>query len=158
MKSNFVRSLLVLGAVLVVTLAPLQAHAVFCSTASTAGSWAYTYTGTIFSPAGPLPAASVGHFKQDVGGNIAGSQARSVAGQSGLEDISGTISVNSDCTASLTINVLVNGQLQRTAVLAGVFDSNGNHVRVIFQSLTLPDGTNVPVVITVDGNRLVSRD
>jgi hypothetical protein len=158
MKRNFVRSLLVLGAVLVVTLAPLQAHAAFCSNASTAGSWAYTYTGTIFTPSGPLPAASVGHFKQDAGGNIAGSQNRSVAGQSGLEDISGTISVNSDCTASATINVLVNGQLLRTAALALVFDSGGNHVRGIFQSLTLPDGTNVPVVITIDGNRLVSRD
>jgi hypothetical protein len=61
-------------------------------------------------------------------------------------------------TASLTINVLVNGQLQRTAALAAVFDSSGNHVRVIFQSLTLPDGTNVPVVITIDGNRVTSRN
>jgi hypothetical protein len=52
----------------------------------------------------------------------------------------------------------VNGQLQRTAVLALAYDSNGNHVRVIFQSLTLPDGTNVPVVITGDGNQLFSKD
>jgi len=81
-----------------------------------------------------------------------------VAGQSGAEDISGTISVNSDCTASLSINVSVNGQLLRTAALAAAFDSNGNHVRAIFQSLTLPDGTNVPVVITVDGNRVRSWD
>jgi len=54
--------------------------------------------------------------------------------------------------------VLVNGQLQRTAVLALVYDSNGNHVRMIFQSVTLPDGTNVPVVITIDGNRLTTKD
>jgi hypothetical protein len=158
MKTNLVRSLLVLGAVLVAILAPLQAHAAFCSNASTAGSWAYTYTGTIFTPNGPLPAASVGRFRQDTGGNITGSQSRSVAGQSGAEDISGTISVNSDCTASATINVLVNGQLQRTAGLALVFDSSGNHARAIFQSLILPDGTNVPVVLTIDANRVTSRD
>lgn len=158
MKTSILRTLLVLGVVLAATLVPFQANAAQCSTASTAGNWAYTYTGTIFTPNGPLPAASVGHFHQDAGGNITGSQARSVAGQSGPEDISGTISVNSDCTASLTINVLVNGQLQRTAVLAAVFDSSGNHVRVIFQSLTLPDGTNVPVVITIDGNRVISRN
>ena len=158
MKTSILRTLLVLGVVLAATLVPIQANAAQCSTASTAGNWAYTYTGTIFTPAGPLPAASVGHFHQDAGGNITGGQARSVAGQSGAEDISGTISVNGDCTASLTINVLVNGQLQRTAALAGVFDSSGNHVRVIFQSLTLPDGTNVPVVITVDGNRVTSRN
>jgi hypothetical protein len=157
MRNNFVRSLLVLGAVLVVTLAPFQADAA-CSTASTVGSWAYTYTGTIFTLSGPLPAASVGHFKQDAGGNITGSQSRSVAGQSGTEDISGTISVNGDCAASATISVFVNGQLQRTATLALVYDSSGNHMRAIFQSLTLPDGTNVPVVLTIDANRLVNRD
>jgi len=52
----------------------------------------------------------------------------------------------------------VNGQLQRTAVLAVVYDSNGNHARMIFQSLTLPGDINVPVVITLDANRLASKD
>lgn len=158
MKTNFARALLVLGAAFVLAVAPLQAEAGHCSNASAAGSWAYTYTGTIFTQNGPLPAASVGHFSQDSAGNITGSQARTVAGNSGLEDISGNVTVNKDCTASAIINVLVNGQLQRTAVLALVYDSNGNHARLIFQSLTLPDGTNVPVVLTVDANRLFSRD
>jgi hypothetical protein len=58
--------------------------------------------------------------------------------------------VNKDCTASATINVLVDGQLQRTAVLAGVYDTDRKHGRYIFQSLTLADGTNVPVVLTAD--------
>ena len=158
MKTTFVRTLLVLGAVLTAAVAPSQANAAQCSTASTAGNWAYTYTGTIFTPAGPVPAASVGRFHQDAGGNISGIQNRSVAGQSGAEDISGTVSVNSDCTASGTVEVLVNGQLLRTAGLALVYDSSGNHMRAIFQSLTLPDGTNVPVVLTIDGNRVTSRN
>jgi len=158
MKTNLVRALLVLASAFVGTLAPLQAHAASCSTASSAGSWAYTYTGTIFTLNGPLPAASVGRFRQDTAGNITGSKSRSVAGQSGVEDISGTISVNSDCTGSATIGVYVNGQLQRTAVLAVVFDNNMNHARGIFQSLKLPDGTNVPVVITTDNMRLVPRE
>jgi hypothetical protein len=81
-----------------------------------------------------------------------------VAGDSGVEDISGTVTVNKNCTATATISVLVNGQLQRTAVLALVYDSNGNHARMIFQSLVLPDGTNIPVVLTIDANRLVSQD
>ncbi len=155
MKTNIARALLVLGATFILALAPLQANA--CSTAGLAGKWAYTYTGTIFTPNGPLPTASVGRYHQDTAGNVTGSQARSVAGNSGLEDITGTVTVNGNCTATATINVLVNGQLQRTAVLALVYDSNGNHVRMIFQSLTLPNGTNVPVVITIDGNRLVSE-
>jgi hypothetical protein len=61
-------------------------------------------------------------------------------------------------TFSATINVLVNGQLQRSAGLALVYDNNKNHARMIFQSLTLPDGTNAPVVITIYGNRLFSKD
>ena len=141
-----------------VALAPLQAEASHCSTAAAAGKWAYTYTGTIFTQNGPLPAASVGHFIADSAGNITGSQARSVAGNSGVEDISGTVSVNKDCTATASIEVLVNGQVQRTSVLAAVYDDNMNHARAIFQSLTLPDGTNVPVVITIDYTRLFTRN
>jgi len=158
MNTHVVRTLLLVTAVAVLTLAPLPAHASPCSYASTAGSWAYTYTGTIFTPSGPLPAASVGHFMQDKAGNVSGSQARSVAGSSGIEDVSGSVTVNSNCTASATINVLVNGQLQRTATLAVVYDSNGNHARMIFQSLTLPNGTNVPVVLTIDANRLSTKE
>src|ERR1700746_3532064 len=107
-----------------VILAPLHAEAAHCSTAATAGNWAYTYTGTIFTPSGPLPAASVGHFSQDEAGNLTGSQARSVAGSSGVEDISGTASINKDCTGTATIDVFANGVRQRTAVLALALDTN----------------------------------
>jgi hypothetical protein len=154
MKIDFARTLLVLGAVTVAILAPIQANAISCSNASTAGDWAYTYTGTIFTPNGALPLASVGHYTQDHEGNVVGSQNRSVAGQSGVEDIAGTVSVNKDCTAAATIDVFVNGVKQRTAEFALVYDNNGKHVRMIFQSLTLTDGTSVPVVITLDGNRI----
>jgi hypothetical protein len=158
MNTKYARALLVVGATFILALAPLQAEASHCSTAAAAGKWAYTYTGTIFTQNGPLPAASVGHFRQDSAGNVTGSQTRSVAGNSGVEDITGIVTVKGNCTATATVNVFVNGQLQRTAVLALVYDSDGNHVRMIFQSLTLPDGTNVPVVITLDGNRLFSED
>jgi hypothetical protein len=156
--TNLARSLALLGVLAAASLAPLRAQAAQCSTASTAGKWAYTYTGTIFTPTGALPAASVGHFRQDAQGNLSGGQARSVAGQSGLEDISGTVTVNDDCTGTATVQVEVNGQLQRTAELALVYDSSGNHMRAIFQSLTLPDGTNVPVVLTIDANRVTTRN
>jgi hypothetical protein len=154
MKTDITRVLLALVAASVVTLAPMKASASSCSLAGTAGNWGYTYTGTIFTQNGPVPAASVGLYHQDAAGNISGRQTRSVAGDSGVEDISGSVSVSKNCTGIATLNVLVNGQLQRTAVLALVFDSNENHARDIFRSLTLPDGTNVPVVITVDVNRL----
>jgi hypothetical protein len=158
MKLNATRSLLEVAATLVAVTMPLHAQASHCSTANTAGNWGYTYTGSVLTPNGPLPAASVGHYSQDAAGNVTGSQTRSVAGASGVEEISGTLSVNPDCTGTAAINVFVSGQLQRTSILALVYDSNGNHARMIFQSLTLPDGTNVPVVLTVDANRQVTKD
>ena len=51
----------------------------------------------------------------------------------------------------------MNGQLQRTATLSLTYDSDTNHLRGIFEALTLPDGTNVPVVLAIDGSRLASR-
>jgi hypothetical protein len=142
---------------LVLASAP-NLHAAHCSTAASAGKWAYAYTGTIFTPSGPLPVASVGHFIADAAGNLVGSQSRSVAGSSGVEDINGTFTVNKDCTGTATINVLVNGQVQRTAVLALAYDNNQNHARGIFQSLVLPDGTNIPVVITSDNSRVFTKE
>jgi len=135
-------------------LAPLQAQAKSCSTAKAAGNWAYTYTGSIFTANGFLPAASVGHYTTHADGTLVGSQARSVAGSSGEEDIAGTVIVNADCTATATIGVYVNGQLQRTTVLAVVYDDNMNHARAIFQSVVSPDNTNIPAVITSDNTRV----
>jgi hypothetical protein len=139
-------------AIALLAIAP-SLHAA-CSNVTTAGNWAYSYTGTILTPNGPLPAAAVGRFHQDASGNLTGSQTRSIAGNSTAEDISGTITVNTDCTATGNINILVNGQLQRTAVLVVVYDNNVKQGRGIFESLTLPDGTNVPVVITIDAAKL----
>lgn len=161
MRRSMARGLLktaCLTLILGVNSTQLQAQASHCSTARAAGKWAYTYTGTIFTANGPLPAASVGHFAEDVSGNLTGSQTRSVAGSSGVEDITGTLSVNRDCTGTATISVYVNGQLQRTAVLAIVFDHNMNHGRGIFESLVLPNGTNVPVVLTSDNSRMFPKD
>jgi hypothetical protein len=152
MKNKLVRSLLLLSLLASATM-PLQAQAKHCSTAKAAGDWAYTYTGSIFVPAG-----AVGRYHQDAAGNITGSQVRSVGGSSAAEDISGTVTVNADCTAAATINVLVNGELQRTAVIAAAYDTNLNHARDIFQSLTLANGTNVPVALTADVARLFPKD
>lgn len=139
-------------------LASVSANASPCNLANVAGNWDYTYTGTLFTQNGPLPVAAVGHFHQDAAGNLSGTQVRSVAGDSATEDISGTVSVNADCTGTATVSVFVNGQLQRTAVLAAAYDTNRKHARDIFQSLTLPDGTNVPVVITADLSRQFPRE
>jgi len=153
MSQNVVRLQFVLAVVCALTLISLPAQAGQCSRASLAGSWDYTYTGTVFAP-DPLPAAAVGHLHQDAQGNITGTQTHTLAGQTEVEDISGTATVNSNCTGSGTISVYLNGVLLRTATLNSAYDSNGNHGRLIFTSLTLADGTVLPVVITVDTSRV----
>jgi len=157
MRVSLLRVLAVAG-VMANTIAPSQAAAARCSLSGTSGSWAYTYSGTIFTPAGPVPAASVGRFSQNTGGNVTGSQTRTVAGVSGVEDISGSVSLNGDCSATATIDVSSNGQVTRSAVLALVYDDNQKKARGIFQSLTLPNGTDVPVVITIDLARVFPKD
>jgi hypothetical protein len=157
MRVNLLRVLAVAGAI-AATFGTPQPVAARCSLSGISGSWAYTYTGTIFTPAGPVPAAAVGRYSQDANGNVIGSQTRTVAGASGVEDITGSVSVNADCAGTATVNVLVGGQLIRTAALALVYDDNQKHARGIFQSLTLANGANVPVVITIDFARVFPKD
>jgi hypothetical protein len=139
-------------------LAPVQAESSHCSTAAAAGKWAYTYAGSIVTASGSLPAASVGHYTAHADGTLVGSQTRSVGGSSGEEDIAGTFTVNKDCSGTATISVYVNGQIQRTTVLAVAYDNNMNHARAIFQSVVLPDNSNIPVVITSDNTRVFPKD
>ena len=157
MKGIFANAALAAAAVCISSLIPLQAQAKQCSAASISGNYAYTYSGTVFTP-DPLPAAAVGHARLDSGGGVNGTQTHTLGGQAEVEDISGTYTINKDCTGSMTINVSINGQLLRTTTVNTAWDSNLNHARMVFTSLILPDGTNVPVVITADVSRVFSKD
>jgi hypothetical protein len=125
-----------------------------CTAGSVAGKWAYTYTGFLILPTGPVPVASVGTYSIDAAGKVSGSQTRTVGGQTAVETITGTAAFTGDCTGTDAISVYQDGVFQRSAVLAFAYDNNGRHVRQIFESLTLPDGTNIPVVITLDGAKM----
>jgi hypothetical protein len=157
MKSKMTLAGLVIAMLCITSMLPLQAQAGQCSQASIAGNWDFTYSGTAFA-SNALPAAAVGHFKQDRAGNVTGSETFSLAGGTEQENISGTVTVSPDCTGTATVQVFLNGQLQRTSVLAVAYDSDLNHGRAIFQSVTLPDGSNLPVVITFDANRVFSTN
>lgn len=133
-----------------------------CSTAKAAGEWGYVYTGTLFlSPTTPIPVAAVGRYTLDKEGNISGTQTRSIAlGETAQEVIKGTSTVNADCTGTATISVYdpKTGNLLRTAVLATVYVNSQREVRYLFESLVLPNGTSIRVVITADAKRLFTND
>ena len=153
MRNSFWGIRLALAAVCAVCAGSLPAYASHCSAAGVAGKWSYSYSGTVYAP-DPFPAAAVGHFHSDANGNVTGSQTHTLAGQTEQEDVSGTATVNADCTGTANINVLVNGQIIRSAVLNIVYDENENHARLIFVSITLPDGTSLPSVVTMEASRM----
>lgn len=140
---------------LVMSLSP-AANASRCSIATVAGSWGVTLTGTLLLPTGPVPGAAVAKLNADSAGNITGTEARNVGGGFANETIAGAWTVNSDCTGVVSANIYESGVLVRTVVLSLVFDQSSTEIRMLQQSLTLPDGTSIPVVVTVQGRKLFS--
>ena len=158
MKHKVARTtLLIAVAALCLSLAPAAQAAQKCSTAKAAGTWGFTLTGTLFVP-NPVPGGAVGRLTMDTAGNISGTEARNVGGSFANETTTGSWTVNSDCTGTLTSSVYESGVLVRNSVFAFVLVDNMSKIRGVQASLTLPDGTNIPAVITADGNRLFPED
>lgn len=156
MKCNLGLTTLVLIvlATFVVSMTP-SAHARQCSMANAAGTYGFTVTGTLLLPTGPVPIAAVGRASFNADGSFTGTEARSVGGQFANETLGpGTWTVNADCTGTLTAKVFQSGVLVRISILSLVFDDNIRSGRALQQSLTLPDGTNVPAVITFETRRI----
>ena len=138
--------------VLLAGLAP-TANGATCSTATVAGNWGATLNGVLILPTGSVPVGAVLRATADEDGNLSGSEARSVGGGYADETLSGSWTVNADCTGSATVNFYQAGQLVRISAVTIVFDDHSKELRMIQQSLTLPDGTQLPVVVTVDGKK-----
>jgi hypothetical protein len=138
--------------VLLAGLTP-PAQAANCSTATVSGSWGATLTGTLILPTGPVPIAAVLRAEVEVDGTFAGTEARSVGGGYADETLTGKWTVNPDCTGTVIASFFEDGQLVRTSALAVIFDENSKQFRMVQKSLTLPDGTQLPVVITAEGKK-----
>jgi hypothetical protein len=126
-----------------------------CTLATVAGTYGLTTTGSI--PAiGPVTA--VGLVTIDRSGNLSGSQTRSLNGAVADETFTGTATVNPDCSGTDVIQVFQDGVLVRTSTLNLVYDDNGRSARAIFTSIVLPNGTQLPSILTIDARRLFVRD
>src|SRR3974390_1285426 len=102
-------SLLIVAFVaLIMSLSP-TANASKCSTATVAGSWGLTLTGTLLPPTGPVPGAAVATLNADLGGNITGTEARNVGGGFANETIVGSWIVNPDFTGIVTAKLYESG-------------------------------------------------
>ncbi|HKD19588.1 MAG TPA: hypothetical protein VKG23_17170 [Thermoanaerobaculia bacterium] len=118
-----------------------------CSFHSVAGDFGYSVTGTRL-PVGPAASVGIVHF--DNQGNLTGSQTLSIGGTIVQgEVLTGTFTVNSDCTGSTTI-VVSNTPFPRTSTIDIVWIEDSNAFRAIFTN----DGT----ILVVDGKRLHGGD
>ena len=113
----------------------------------------FTITGVVIPPAGSVPIAAVGRSSVDGSGHVTGTEARNVGGGFASETLSGTFNVNPDCTGTLTLNFYEAGQLVRTSVLSVVSVNNQKELQMVQSSLTLPNGVNVPVVVTANAKK-----
>jgi len=128
-----------------------------CTSATAAGTFGFTTTGILILPAptGPVPVGAVGSITFDLNGNAAGSQDRSLGGAFAHETLTGTLTVNRDCTISLLANVFdSSGNLVRTSTIDGVLVNNGKQIRAIFETVVLANGVSLGSVLTVDANRI----
>jgi hypothetical protein len=155
MKRNAARQSLVIiaCAMFVMSFAPTVLADSGCSLHSVAGDWGYTYTGVVIPSTGAVPVATTGRYNTDENGNFLAKQVRSIGGDVAEETVKGKLNVDSGCRGTLKAKVYQSGQLVRTSVLSVVFSENSSHLRAIFESVTLPDNTNLPAVLTVEGSR-----
>src|SRR5213080_2601498 len=107
-----------------------------CTSATAAGTFGFTTTGTLILPSGPVPVGAVGLITFQLNGDVSGNQDRSVGGIFAHETITGTLTVNRDCTISLLANVFdSSGNLVRTSTIDGVLVNNGKQIRAIFETV-----------------------
>ena len=126
-----------------------------CTSATAVGTFGFTTTGTLILPSGPVPVGAVGLITFQLNGDVSGNQDRSVGGIFAHETITGTLTVNRDCTISLLANVFdSSGTLVRTSTIAGVLVNNGKQIRAIFETVVLANGVSLGSVLTVDANRV----
>ena len=126
-----------------------------CTNATVLGRWGFTGTGVVVLPSGAVPVAAVGTAHFDLEGNISGSQDRSLGGGEQHETFSGTYTITRDCGLTITTNVYDDsGNLQRTTVLKGVMVNDGTRSRMIYDSITLPNGAPLPSVLTLEANKI----
>ena len=163
MKSNGLTLLVGLFFAAITLSAAPSANAGQCSMAGATGKYGFTLTGTLFlpTPTGPIPIpiAAVGGATLDTEGNASGTEARSVGGSFADETFTGTFTVDPDCTGASTLKFYdQSGALVRTSVLAIVFDDNMKEIRFVQKSLTLPNGTNLQVVVTAEARKIFAAE
>lgn len=126
-----------------------------CSAASVAGQWGYSETGTLYLPTGAaLPYASLGRYTLLPNGNYSGTRVASVGGNIQNATFTGTATVNSDCTGTVTISFYDESEnLLSTVVKTLVYVDDAREVNAIVTSVALPNGASLRAVLTTNAKK-----
>ena len=131
--------------------APAHAWDRPCSLASAAGNWSFTDQGTVV---GIGPRTAVGIFTLDGAGNLTnGVATSSLNGSVANETFSGTYTVNSNCTGTISVTIYSGSTELFAVTLFTSFDSDMRHIRGIFTSAVTPGGTALSTVVNLDARK-----
>ena len=114
------------------------AQACDCSNASLKGSYGYTGTGALLAayvgPTDAGPFAEVGRQTFDGKGHTDATATLSANGDISQVTVEGTYTVKSDCTGTMTLNIV---QFGSTVDLNIVIDEDGNEIRAIVSDVNV---------------------
>ena len=129
-----------------------------CALPNIAGQWGYAFTGTVFVPptGTPLPVAAIGKATISAEGDFSATQSYVRNGQFFDETVKGTLTLNADsnCTGKLNVNVYDGTTLSRTVEWDFVIVDYAREIRMIVRSVVLPNGANVPALITGEQRKM----
>jgi hypothetical protein len=69
------------------------------------------------------------------------------------ETFYGAYTVNSDCTGTISVEILSGGTELFAVTLNIIFDKKMEHLHGLFTSVITPGGVSLPTVIALDGRR-----
>jgi len=146
MKRNMIWTMLFVATLLLSMAAAASAKdGRTCSVA--AGEWGFTWTGTLIIGTSGVPAAAIGKSSFDSEGNFSGTLTSSIGGAVSQDEMTGTYTMNPDCTGTMTVNIL--GAVSRIATWDFVIDDNGKESRAIMTSMVIVGGPPVKPVVTM---------
>ena len=153
MKRNIVTNAVVaiVFALALVSLVP-SAHGQQCSLALAAGKYGFTDSGRVV---GIGPRAADALLTLDSAGNIGGPVTASLNGSVTHSTLSGTYTVNRDCTGTASFSEVDQSGNAITATVDFVWVDNMREILFIFTSATLANGTPLGTVINGNARKVV---
>lgn len=130
---------LVFGATILLLASSIAAHAQRCSDKILSGGYSYQVVGQTGTEPPFLPFVSQRLVTFDGAGNLSGSGYRVMAGDVAMSPVTGTYSVQPDCSASFDITVLrEDGSIVHVDQVFGVITDSGLKVHGALVSIVAP--------------------